>query len=74
MRWTRDTDIYGNVRGYRSGIHWIYRTADRNIWTGKVMSEQRWIVKKGDTKIGWASKLAEAKAIAEASERNEQND
>lgn len=54
---------------YESGEFRIVRTQSRNMFTGRVMSEQVWHIFKNGEKIDYAFTLKEAKAIAERSAR-----
>ena len=67
MKWTKQYFGIGSNRriAYVSGAYRIVRTQSKNIWTGKVMSEQVWEIFFNGIKIGYNFTLKEAKADAE---------
>ena len=50
---------------YVSGNYHIIRTQSKNIWTGKVMSEQVWHIYQNGILLTWAYTLSEAKQWCE---------
>jgi hypothetical protein len=65
MKWSKE--YFGSMSNpriaYTSGEYRICRTQSKNIWTGRVMSEQVWNIYKDGEKIDWAPTLKEAKAL-----------
>jgi len=57
---------------YVSGNYHIIRTQSKNIWTGKVMSEQVWEIFFNGIKIGYELTLKEAKARVEWLEKEKE--
>lgn len=57
---------------YVSGEYRIVKTQSRNIWTGKVMSEQVWEIFFNGIKIGYELTLKEAKARVEWLEKEKE--
>ena len=69
MNWTKtypDSYKYDGRIKYVCGEYSIMRGNEKNIWTGKPMSEQVWNIKKNGQEVGWGFTLKEAKAEAEA--------
>lgn len=71
MKWNKE--YFGSESNpriaYVSGDYRIVRSQSKNIWTGRVMSEQVWHIFKNCEKVDYAFTLKEAKAIVERSER-----
>lgn len=67
MKWEKQYFGYtSNKRiAYVSGNYRIVRTQSKNIWTGKVMSEQEWEIFRDGKKLGFELTLKEAKARVE---------
>lgn len=67
MKWSKE--YFGDASNpriaYVSGEFRIVRTQSKNIWTGRVMSEQVWNIFKNGEKIDYAFTLKQAKAIVE---------
>lgn len=65
MKWSKE--YFGSMSNpriaYVSGEYRICRTQSKNMWTGRVMSEQVWNIYKDGEKIDWALTLKEAKAL-----------
>ena len=68
MKWNKE--YFGNISNQRIayvyGNYRIVRSQSKNIWTGRVMSEQVWNIFKDGEKIDYAFTLKEAKQIVEA--------
>ncbi len=73
MKWQKQ--YFGKINNrriaYVSEGYIIVRTQSRNIWTGKVMSEQDREIFFNRIKIGYALTLKEAKADAEKHSQDE---
>lgn len=69
MKWTRETDAYGNPKGYVSGCYRIRRQSGVNIFTSRPMADQCWDILKDNIKIDYAVTLKDAKAMVEAFEK-----
>jgi len=50
---------------YVNGEYRIVKSQNKNIWTGRTMSEQVWNIFKNGEKVDFALTLKEAKAIVE---------
>lgn len=68
MKWqrkaTRNT-AYDGVYDYVCGEYSIRKTQSKNGWTGKVMSDQVWIVYKNGERVDMGVTLKDAKMWAE---------
>ena len=69
MKWSKTYfgDSSNPRIAYVSGEYRIFRSQSRNIWTGRVMSEQVWYIFKNGEKVDYAFTLKEAKQMAERS-------
>ena len=69
MKWSKEYfgDSSNTRIAYTSGDYKIVRSQSRNIFTGRVMSEQVWNIFYKGEKIDFALTLKEAKAIVERS-------
>lgn len=67
MKWEKEYfgDSSNRRIAYVAENYRIFRTQSRNIWTGKVMSEQVWDIFRDGKKIGFELTLKEAKARVE---------